>query len=53
MNSNWSLRFPRSGREAFGHEVRFDRDPDRMVGTVIALIYAFLAGLVLGGVIPW
>lgn len=53
MNSNWTLRYPRTGREAFGHEVRFNRNPDRLVGILIALLYAFVGGLILGGVIPW
>lgn len=52
MNSNYSLRFPRTGREAFGHEVHFQRrDPDRMVGWACLLMAAFVAGLMVGGVI--
>lgn len=50
MNSNWTLRFPRTGREAFGHECHFEsRDPDRIVGIVCALAAAFIAGLLVGG----
>jgi len=55
MNSNWTLRFPRTGREAFGHEVRFERrrSPEWLVGACVAMLYAFVAGLVVGGAIPW
>jgi hypothetical protein len=49
-NSNWSLRFPRSSREAFGHQAQFqERDPDRIVGWAAALMAAFVFGLILGG----
>ncbi len=51
--SNYTLRFPRTGREAFGHECEFKRNPDRHVGIAIAMIYAFVAGLLVGGVIHW
>lgn len=53
MNSNYSLRFPRTGREAFGHECHFQQrhDPDRMVGWACALMAAFVAGLLVGGVL--
>lgn len=49
LPSNYTLRFPRTGREAFGHDCRFERDPDRMVGHVIAALAIFVAGLMLGG----
>lgn len=49
MNSNWTLRFPRTGREAFGHECRFDDNPDRAVGIVCAIIAAFVLGMLVGG----
>lgn len=52
MNSNYSLRFPRTGREAFGHECHFQRrDPDRIVGFVMAFLAAFVVGMLVGGVI--
>lgn len=54
MNSNWTLRFPRTGREAFGHECHFEPySPDRLVAYVVALLCAFVAGLLVGGAIPW
>lgn len=50
LPSNWSLRFPRTSREAFGHQVEFDRhDPDRLVGHAIAALLIFTLGLMLGG----
>lgn len=52
MNSNHTLRFPRTGREAFGHECHFDKfDPDRFVGRCLLLMAAFVAGLMVGGVL--
>lgn len=50
MHSNYTLRFPRSGREAFGHDVRFDRraDPDRVVGYCLLALALFFAGVVVG-----
>ena len=50
MNSNWTLRFPRTSREAFGHQVEFrHRNPDRIVGYVVALSVAFVIGMMVGG----
>jgi len=50
LPSNYTLRFPRTGREAFGHDCRFERpDPDRLVGHVLAALSLFVAGLMLGG----
>ncbi|HMW88228.1 MAG TPA: hypothetical protein PKD65_19560 [Nitrospira sp.] len=52
MNSNYTLRFPRTGREAFGHECHFHRrDPDRMVGIAILILCVFVAGMMVGGVL--
>jgi hypothetical protein len=52
MSSNWTLRFPRTSREAYGHFVSFEaRNPDRIVGYVMALAMAFVAGLMVGGVL--
>ena len=52
MPSNYTLKFPRSGREAFGHDCRFnDRlpDPERIVGFTLAALAIFVAGLMVGG----
>lgn len=50
MHSNYTLRFPRTGREAFGHDCHFERhDPDRLVGFAIAALLIFTLGLMLGG----
>jgi hypothetical protein len=52
MNSNWTLRFPRTSREAYGYEVRFEkRNPDRIVVIACAILAAFLTGLIVGGVV--
>jgi len=51
MNSNWTLRFPRTSREAFGYTLEFRRDPDRIVFFVVMVCAAFVAGLLLGGAV--
>ncbi len=51
MSSNYTLRFPRSGREAYGHDVRFDSrrpDPDRIVGYSLLALALFFAGVLVG-----
>jgi len=49
MNSNWSLRFPRTSREVYGHWIGFNtRNPDRMVFIACAILAAFLAGFLIG-----
>lgn len=51
MDSNYSLRFHRTSREAFGHDAKFhDADrSDRIVFFVCALCAAFLVGMIVGG----
>lgn len=49
MNSNWTLRFPRTSREAFGHEIKFADDPDRLVGHVCIVLASFMLGMMVGG----
>jgi hypothetical protein len=52
MPSNYTLKFPRSGREAFGHDCRFDNhrpDPERIVGYSLLALAIFFAGLLVGG----
>ena len=46
-NSNQTLRFPRSAREAYGHDIDFGdhHRGDRWVGYVAI----FIAGLMIGG----
>ena len=50
LPSNWSLRFPRTSREAFGYQVDFHRhDPDRLVGVVVGVLCVFVLGMLVGG----
>ena len=50
MDSNHTLRFPRTYREATGQDAHFERrDPDKLVGWAIALLLAFTIGLIVGG----
>ena len=47
--SNYTLRFPRTYREATGMDCRFSkRDPDKWVFIACAILAAFLAGMMLG-----
>lgn len=50
-NSNYTLRFSRTSREAFGHQVDFHDglDWDRIVGIVGVIALAFVVGLIVGG----
>lgn len=51
LPSNWTGRFPRTSREAFGHQVEFhrDHDPDKLVGYVVAICIVFVLGMLVGG----
>lgn len=53
MDSNYTLRFPRSSREAYGHNVQFhDANKwDRRVFTAALIGSAFVVGLMIGGVL--
>lgn len=53
MNSNYTLRFPRTSREVYGHEVSFhDADRrDRMVFIACAIGAAFVIGMMIGGLV--
>jgi hypothetical protein len=52
MNSNYTLRFPRTSREAFGYSVKrseFEGDRgDRFVAIVCAIGIAFVLGMAVG-----
>ena len=49
-DSNWTLRMPRTSREAYGHQIGFDRPhPDKWVLGVMVVALAFIAGLLVGG----
>lgn len=50
MDSNYTLKFPRTSRQAFGHDCRFDDriDTDRLVGRVLLVLFVFLAGVMVG-----
>ena len=51
MPSNYTLKFPRTGRDAFGHDCRFYNhrpDPDRIVGYSLLALAIFSAGMLVG-----
>lgn len=49
-NSNQTLRFPRTYREATGFDAHFPRrNPDKYVGWAVLLVCVFVAGLLVGG----
>jgi len=50
-DSNWTLRFNRTSRDAFGNSVEFDEGHtgDRAVGVVAAFVAGFLACLIFLG----
>lgn len=51
MPSNYTLKFPRSYREATGHDCRFDNhrpDPERIVGYSLLALAIFAAGMLVG-----
>mgnify|MGYP001367787188 CR=1 FL=1 len=52
-NSNYSLRFSRSAREAYGHDVQFHdaSNWDRRIFAAAVVGAAFVIGLMIGGVI--
>ncbi len=49
-DSNRTLRFSRTSREAFGHQARFekDRDADKYVLIVSVIAIAFVLGFLAG-----
>lgn len=50
MHSNYTLRFPRTAREAFGHDCQFDdrARSHRRAALCLVVLYAFVAGVVVG-----
>jgi hypothetical protein len=51
MPSNYTLRFPRTYREATGHDCQFSDhrpDPDRIVGYSLLALALFFAGVLVG-----
>lgn len=44
-DSNWTLRFPRSSKEAYGHQIRFDEEHTSFAPW---LVVVFFLGLTLG-----
>lgn len=48
-DANRTLRFSRTAKEAFGHDIRFDADrpADKLVGWCMIFAYGFLAGFFL------
>jgi hypothetical protein len=51
MDSNYTLRFNRSAREAYGHDVQFKKDPDRIVWIAALIGIAFVICLMILGVV--
>ena len=47
-NSNWTLRFPRTYREAKGHDCHFSQAPNLWLELVIAIGVAFMVGVLVG-----
>lgn len=49
-DSNYTLRFSRTAREEFGHDIRFDEPHrgDKAVAIVAAIAAAFVTGMVVG-----
>lgn len=49
MDSNYTLRFPRTYREATRQDAHFHDHQDRRVGWVVACCCFFALGLAIGG----
>ena len=51
MNSNYSLRFPRSSKEVYGYWATFNKPNrmDRIVFIVCAICASFVTGMIIGG----
>lgn len=47
-DSNWTLRFPRSAREAYGHQIKFDQHEHNRSAW---LLIVFTLGLLLGALL--
>lgn len=48
-DSNWTLRTPRTSREAYGHWVGFEKhDPDKCVAAIGILALVFVLGFLAG-----
>ena len=48
MDSNWTLRFPRTSREAYGYDVEFDRrDPNKNAWVLVIFGFGLLLGFLL------
>ncbi len=51
-HSNWTLKFPRSSREAFGFQIQQERHKgDLVVGVGAVFLAGLFIGLLIGGVI--
>jgi hypothetical protein len=49
-DSNWTLRWNRTSKEAYGHDVEFDssyNEFDKWVGWIMIFIFGFLVGAAL------
>lgn len=54
-NSNYTLRFSRSAREAYGTDIEFgdQKNVDMPVIGVCIFGFGVVVGLLLSGVLPW
>lgn len=52
-DSNWTLRFPRTAREAYGHDIKFDDEHFgyKWAGVFVAFVWGIVVGLWFGGVL--
>lgn len=50
-NSNYTLRFSRTAREAFGHDVTFDDDRHARFGLLAIVALAFALGVMVGALV--
>lgn len=51
-DSNYTLRFNRSAREAYGHDIQFTPDHstgDWVVGLVVAFAFGFITAMIIFG----
>lgn len=48
-DSNWTLKFPRSEKEAFGYETEWrEPDTDSFYGWVLGFMFVFFIGVAIG-----
>jgi hypothetical protein len=46
-DSNWTLRWPRTSREVYGHDIQFEENnPDQIVWWVTVFAIGFICGVI-------